>query len=149
MPHPALTHFYQPLHGTTWTLTHMSRSMSVDDPSVDTLQKYLSNIIQHPEVTKYRQIRIASPHFAPIWQSPMRGLLLAVGFVDRGMYAELGCQESPLSRERVQDVALLSYLLSEWKTKPTWASLSSQPRGAVDGLGRAGFGLAGTINTGV
>lgn len=148
MPHPGLAHFFQPLVGTTWTLTHMSRSMSVHDPSVDILQKYLTNIIHHPEVVKYRQIRIASRHFAPIWQSPMRGLLLAVGFIDRGMYTELGCEDAPLSRERVQDVALLSYLLAEWKTKPTWAS-SSQPGGAEDGFGRAGFGRAGTINSGI
>jgi PUB domain len=145
MPHPALTHFHQPLHGITWALTHMSRFMVVDDHRVDTLQKYLTNIVKHPEVALYRQIRIASPRFAPIWQSPMRGALLAVGFVDVGMYAELGCQDFPLSREAVQMVALLSYLLSQWKTKPTAAS-APQPEGATDGFGRPGFGRAGTMN---
>jgi hypothetical protein len=143
MPFPAMTHLHQPLHGVTWTLTHMSRSMIPEDPSVDTLQKYLTNIIEHPEVVKYRQLRVASPRFKPIWQSPMRGLLLAIGFVEQGMYVELGCH-LPLSRERVQEVALLSYLLSEWKYKPT-ASSVDQPEGA-DGFGRAGFGRAGVIN---
>jgi hypothetical protein len=145
MPHPAMTHLHQPLYGITWTLTHMSRCMQVDDPSVDTLQKYLTNIIKHPDVVKYRQIRVASPKFKPIWESPMRGLLLAVGFVEEGRFAELGCHDRPLSRERVQEVALLSYLLSEWKTKPNAASID-QPQGADDGYGRAGFGRAGAIN---
>jgi cytoskeletal protein RodZ len=145
MPHPASTHFHQPLYGITWTLTHMSRCVPTEDPSVEVLQKYLTNIMNRPEIAKYRQIRIASPRFKPIWESPMRGLLLSIGFVERGRYAELGCHDQPLSRERVQEVALLSYLLSEWKNKPNAVSIN-QPQGAVDGFGRAGYGRAGTIN---
>lgn len=145
MPHPGITRFHQPLEGITWTLTHMSRLMIPEDPAVDTLQKYLKNIMEHPETVKYRQLRVASKAFAPIWQSPMRGLLHAVGFVEVGAYAELGCHDFPLSRERVQEVALLSYLLTQWRFKPTAGSLS-QPEGAVDGFGRAGYGRAGTIN---
>jgi hypothetical protein len=145
MPHPASTYFHQPLYGITWTLTHMSRCVPTEDPSVEVLQKYLTNIMNRPEIVKYRQIRIASPTFKPIWESPMRGLLLSIGFVERGRYAELGCHDQPLSRERVQEVALLSYLLSEWKNKPNAVSVH-QPQGAVDGFGRAGYGRAGTIN---
>ena len=145
MPFPSLTHHLEPLHGITWTLTHMSRLLVPEDPSIDVLQKFLTNVIEHPEVVKYRQLRIASRHFKPIWESPMRGLLLAVGFVEQGGFAELGCQDHPLSPERVQEVALLSHLLREWKSKPNAADVE-QPQGAVDGFGRAGFGRAGTIN---
>jgi PUB domain len=143
MPHPGIVHFHQPLLGITWTLTHMSRMMNPDTPSVDTLQKYLNNIMEDPASVKYRQIRTASKNFAPIWQSPMRGLLHAVGFVEVGAYAELGCHDYPLSRDRVQEVALLSYLLTQWRFKPT-ADAQSQPEGALDGYGRAGFSRAGT-----
>ena len=145
MPHPGIVHFHQPLLGITWVLTHMSRMMSTDDPRVDTLQKYLKNIMDDPEPVKYRQIRIASKNFAPIWQSPMRGLLHAIGFVEVGAYAELGCADIPLSRDRVQEVALLSYLLTQWRFKPTSDS-QLQPAGALDGYGRAGFGRAGSAN---
>jgi hypothetical protein len=44
----------------------------------------------------------------------MRGFVLALGFVKEGPYAELGCRGEPLSRDRIQDVALLSYLLTKW-----------------------------------
>lgn len=145
LPFPSLSCHHEPLHGITWTLTHMSRSIVPEDPSIDTLQKFLTNIIENPEVVKYRQLRIASRHFKPIWESPMRGLLLAVGFVEQGGYAELGCHDYPLSAARVQDVALLSHLLREWKSKPNAVSVE-QPQGAVDGFGRAGFGRAGAIN---
>ena len=114
---------------------------------VDTLQKYLMNIMNHPDRVKYRQLRIgASSRFQSIWASPLRGLLLAVGFVEVGPYTELGCHDQALSPERVQDVALLSYLLNEWKRKENGAMQQQQPPGAVDGFGRAGFGRAGTIN---
>jgi hypothetical protein len=144
MPFPADVHLNTPLLAITWTLQHMSRMMMImqDD---DTFQKYLTNIINHPEEPKYRQLRIRSPKFAPIWQSPMRGLLLAVGFVEEGPYAELGCALYPLSTERVQDVALLSSMVNQWKEKEKNAMMVEQPEGA-DGFGRAGFGRAGTIN---
>jgi hypothetical protein len=145
MPFPSSLHHLEPLHGITWTLTHMSRLLVPEDPSIDVLQKFLTNIFENPQVVKYRQLRTASRHFKPIWESAMRGLLLAVGFVEQGGYAELGCHDYPLSPERVQEVALLSYLVKEWKSKPNAVNFA-QPQGAVDGFGRAGFGRAGTIN---
>ena len=150
MPFPAELKFYEPLPAITWTLQHMTRMMSHNTHLVDVLQKYLTNIVEHPNNTKYRQIRIASPKFSPIWQSPMRGLLLAIGFVEEGAYAELGCANFELSRERIQEVALLSYLVNNWKATQESATSNSgqqQPLGA-DGYGRAGFGRAGTMNSG-
>jgi hypothetical protein len=88
----------------------------------------------------------------------MKGLLLAVGFIDVGPFAELGCHDEPLSSEWIQDIALLSFLLNEWKNKNLNATTTNngdgqqqeqeqrQPPGATDGFGRAGFGRAGTIN---
>jgi hypothetical protein len=156
LPHPARDNFPNPVAATSWTLQHLSRMMmvlrtttsGVDTlPEVSTLLKFLSNIVDHPEMVKYRQLRIASKAFSPIWQSPLRGLLLAIGFVDVGMYAELGCHTKPLSPERIQDVALLAYQLRQWQSKEFTAQGSSidQPLGA-DGFGRAGFNRAGTMH---
>jgi PUB domain len=145
MPHPAISHFREPLHGITWTLTHMSRTIVPEDPSIQTLQKFLTNIINHPETVKYRQLRIASQQVKPIWDSPMRGLLLSVGFVEVEGYAELGCHAEPLSPSRVQEVALLSHLLREWVSRDSAFSVN-QPLGALDGFGRHGFGRAGTMS---
>lgn len=145
MPFPAITNFREPLHAITWSLTHMSRILAADDTSIDTLQKFLTNIINHPESVKYRQLRIASRHVKPIWESPMRGLLLGIGFVEVGGYAELGCRDLPLSPLRVQEVAILSHLVREWVSKDKALS-TDQPQGALDGYGRHGFGRAGTIN---
>jgi hypothetical protein len=144
---PMEHNFHTPLLGITWTLQHMSRMMMQDFYMEDTLQKYLTNIVNHPEEAKYRQLRLRSPKFAPIWMSPMRGLLLAVGFVEEGAYAELGCAQYPLSRERVQEVALLSYMLNDWKRKQQEQDgvVPQQPDGA-DGFGRAGFGRAGEMS---
>jgi hypothetical protein len=146
-------HFHNtPLLAITWTLQHMSRMMMTTQECfymADTLQKYLTNIVNHPEEAKYRQLRLRSPKFAPIWMSPMRGLLLAVGFVEEGAYAELGCAQYPLSRERVQEVALLSYMLNDWKRKQQeqdGAVVSHQQPDGADGSGRAGFGRAGEMS---
>jgi len=58
-----------------------------------------------------------------------------------------------LSSERIQDLALLSYLVNEWRIKHTNSSTATvtppqqQPlTGAIDGYGRASFGRAGTMN---
>jgi hypothetical protein len=145
LPFPAVENFATFLHGITWTLHHMSRLMSPEDPAIDTLQKYLRNIIENPENTKYRQIRIGSGKFAPIWQSTMKGLLLAIGFVEQKAFAELGCDQE-LPREWVQEVALLSYLVNKWKEEEQQFTDSlDQPEG-FDGFGRQGFGRAGHIN---
>ena len=149
MPFPATTYFTSPLRGMTWTLQQVSRMIddAANSPELDNLYKYLKNIAKAPEQVKYRQIRIRSPNFAAIWQSPFRGLLLAVGFVEEHAYAELGCAGQPLSRERIQDLALMTYLLTEWRLKELSDSSSQteQPEGA-DGYGRAGFGRAGQMN---
>ena len=159
LPFPGIENFPTPASATSWTLNHMSRMMAgfgnTGDPLpvINTLIKYFENIVDEPSNTKYRQIRIASKNFAPIWQSQLRGLLLAIGFVDVGMYAELGCASKPLSPERIQDVALLTYQIQEWYAKElslgaadsVGAGGQQQPEGA-DGFGRAGFGRAGHIN---
>jgi hypothetical protein len=146
MPFPATENFSTFLLGVNWTLQHMSRLMSPDDPSIEILQKYLTNIIENPANTKYRQIRLRSPKFAPIWLSTLRGLLLAIGFVEHQGFADFGCAEE-LSRERVQEVALLSYLINKWKEdeQRNINENLQQPEGA-NGFGRQGFGRAGTLN---
>jgi hypothetical protein len=143
MPFPAQDTFHSPIPAITWTLQHMTRMMQSNRYLVDTLQRYLNKIVEDPNQTKFRQIRIASQNFAPIWQSPMRGLLLAIGFVEQSAYAELGCANYALSRERIQEVALLSYLVNNWKDGQV--APEKQPEGA-DGYGRAGFGRAGSMN---
>jgi hypothetical protein len=89
-----------------------------------------------------------------IWNSPMRGLVLALGFVEEGPYAELRCRNEPLSRDCIQDVALLSYLLTKWnnerqKQQAVSATLRlEQPVGA-DGFGQSGLGRGGQIKEGI
>lgn len=161
MPYPGITQLCKPLDAIYWTLNHMSRTNVTGNnaaqtllPDLDTLQLYLINVLKHPGCVKYRQLRIASPRFRSIWASPLRGVLLAIGFVEVGPCAELGCHDQALSSERVQEVALLSYLLNEWKREETEISTLNeqlqqqihQPNGAIDGFGRAGFGRAGTNN---
>ena len=174
LPYPAAQYFRddKPLEGVVWTLTHMSRYVAVPSSPdlffsyVDTLQKYLGNIMHHPENLKYRHIRIASPKFQPLWHSPIKGLLLAIGFLEVEGYVVYGLLDDPsastststststvmLSSERIQDLALLSYLVNAWKLKHTTQSSTTgtpspqQPTGATDGYGRAGFGRAGTMN---
>lgn len=162
MPFPAMKYLNQPLYCINWTLKHMIRNniiipYSSSSYSIDLLQIYLTNIMNHPDQIKYRQIRISNPKFQNvIWDTPMKGLLLAVGFIDVGPFAELGCHDEPLSSEWIQDIALLSFLLNEWKNKNLNATTTNngdgqqqeqrQPPGATDGFGRAGFGRAGTIN---
>lgn len=155
MPFPSRVHFHTPLLGITWTLQHMTRlrlsgSPILHDGVIDTMQKYLTNIINHPDTIKYRQLRISGKKFSSIWLSPLRGLLLSVGFVEVGAYAELGCSSHPLSRQRIQDIALLSYMIAEWKKKQDTYdnninNTNVQPDGA-DGFGRAGYGRAGNMN---
>lgn len=156
MPFPGISQLHAPLHAINWTLEHMSRVIAANAVhthsvllDLDTLQKYLLNIVRHPDNVKYRQLRIASPRFRSIWASHLKGVLLAVGFVEVGGYAELGCHDRPLSPERIQDVALLSYLLNRWKENETCRSQSQlrQPQGASDGYGRAGFGRAGAMGS--
>lgn len=144
MPFPGCDNFFSPITAISWTLQHMSRLMVPEDTSITTLQKYLKNIIENPENVKYRQIRVGSKKFAPIWQSVMKGLLLAVGFVEHEAYAELGSADE-LPRERIQDLSLLSYMLNKWQENELRQITLEQPDGA-DGFGRQGFGRAGQMN---
>jgi hypothetical protein len=127
LPYPAEFHFTTPLPGITWTLQHMSRlGWTWNDPTMDLVQKYLTNIINAPETAKYRQLRVSSRQkFGSIWNSPLKGLLLAVGFVEVQGFAELGCAEKRLSRERIQELALLSYLIAQWRGKEKQSSTTT------------------------
>ncbi len=155
LPYPSSNYFDTPLKAIHWTLQHLSRhsqASRTDCFAVETatLQKYLLNIMNHPDVWKYRNLKISSKHFVEIWNSPLRGLLLAVGFVEDRGYCSLSLCDSPISPDKVQEVALLSYLLSEWTRKASNNNLlllgeQQQPIGAADGYGRAGFGRAGAM----
>jgi PUB domain/VHL beta domain len=144
LPSPAKTFFLTPEIAVAWTLLHCHRMSHTMNIEWHALIKYLSNIVHHPDETKYRRLRLANPNFAPVWNSPLQGLLLALGFVEHHEYAYLGLQDAPLSRERVQDVAQLVYLLEQWKDYHENAdgSITQQPEGA-DGYGREGYGRAG------
>lgn len=154
LPYPAEHYFKTPTACISWSLMHCRRMMEAQllDPGMyTTLIKYLTKIVQHPEAAKYRQIRIANPVFHRLWQTPIRGLLLAVGFVECGAYLELGQSgSSPLRRDRVQDVALLLFQVEQSQLltltgNTNTAVTQQQPLGA-DGFGRAGWGRAGGMN---
>ena len=152
LPYPSSTHFDTPLKAIHWTLQHLSRhaqASRTDCFAVETatLQKYLLNIMDDPTVWKYRNLKLSSKHFVGIWNSPLRGLLLAVGFVEDRGYCSLGVSDAPISSDKVQEIALLSYLLNQWTRKATGSNNPEQPQpmGAMDGYGRAGFGRAGAI----
>lgn len=127
-----------------WTLHHVCLRMQWNQYSV--VQKYLTNILEHPDVIRYRQIRLANPHFFHnIWNTSARGLLLAIGFVEHLGYAELGSSES-LPRELLQRVQTLLLQLNEWQRQCEFEGTQvDQPEGA-DGYGLAGFGRAGALN---
>jgi hypothetical protein len=145
MPFSAWDHFSTPVQGFHWTLQFMSRlGMAWDDPIIDLVQKYLANIVRAPEVVHYRQLRTRSTGtFGSIWNSPLQGLFLALGFVEVQGFVELGCAGEALSRERIQDVALLSYMITNWKETEKKREWMEQPVGAMDGYGRAGYGRVG------
>jgi len=139
-----------PLKAIHRTLQHTTRidvvTQGMMQSHASTLQKYLLNILNSPNVWKYRCLRLASPKFAPIWDSPLRGLLLAVGFRELRGWCVLGSKSVELPSHKVQDVALLSYLLSNWQRQQEQGVIQQgeQPVGA-DGFGRAGFGRAGAM----
>jgi len=123
-----------------WTLLHCQR---MDYSGWNTLKKYLSKIVQQPEEVKYRQIRQANPNFFNnVWNTPARGLLLAVGFVEHEGFVELGTSQR-LSRQRVQDISQLLFQVEFWHDY-YGGNTGEQPLGA-DGYGRPGFGRAGAI----
>jgi hypothetical protein len=115
LPYPAKDFFLTPEIAVAWTLLHCYRMSCTMNIEWNTLIKYLSKIVQTPDEPKYRKLRLANPNFAPVWNSPLQGLLLAVGFVEHHEYAYLGRQDAPLPRERVQEVSQLVYHLEQWK----------------------------------
>jgi hypothetical protein len=122
-----------------WTFQEMLRMHYMH---IDTVIKYLTNIVLHPAEPKYRQIRIAHKRFfEQVWSTAARGLFLASGFVEEGAHAELG-SPGPLQRERVQDLSTLLFYIEKWKRIQDRPAASEQPTGA-DGYGRANFGRSG------
>jgi len=145
LPHPPEKALDTPVKAAQWTLQHMTR-MGYNGGEV--LAKYLTNIVAHPDNPKYRQIRTAQAKFnEAVWNTAARGLLLAVGFVEREAYAELGTM-SKLSRERVRDLSTALFALEQWRMEQGETTVydQDQPEGA-DGYGRGGFGRAGEINS--
>lgn len=129
------THMETPQDAIAWTFQEMSRC---EYPYIDTVAKYLTNIVLHPSESKYRQIRIAHRRFAQqVWNTSARGLFLAAGFVEEGAYAELGSNDG-LPRGRVQDLSTLLFYLEKWKRIQDMP-IGQQPEGA-DGSGRANYG---------
>jgi hypothetical protein len=107
-PFPAAKHFPTPTAAASWAVLHCQRC-SYD--SWDVLAKYFTKIVSHPEVSNYRRIRKDNSTFHhKVWSTPARGILLASGFVERDDFAEFGCSQ-PLSRERVQDLSLILYMV--------------------------------------
>ena len=142
LPYPAADHFPSPEFALDKALLHCFR---MNYHGWATLTTYLSKIVHHPDDSKYRQIRAANKRFATdVWMTPAKGVLLAMGFVEHGAYVELG-NAGALSRERVQDVSRVLYLLEQWQRYAESGFLSEQPEGA-DGFGRAGYGRAGQMN---
>lgn len=123
-----------------WTFQEMSRIKYL---YIDTVTKYLTNVVLHPADTKYRQIRIANPtFFQQVWSSPARGLLLAAGFVEEGAHAELGSAAS-LPRERVQEISTLLFYIEKWKHSEEHVPINGEQPTGADGYGRANFGRPG------
>lgn len=119
-----------------WSFQEMAR---LNYGYMDTINKYFTNIVRNPAETKYRQIRIAHVRFQQqIWNTPARGLFLAAGFVEEGAYAELGCAQDTLSRDRVQELSTLLFYMERWKKIMEMPLEQNQPEGA-DGHGRANF----------
>ncbi|GKY96280.1 hypothetical protein MPSEU_000587500 [Mayamaea pseudoterrestris] len=143
LPFPACDYFSTPEFALDKVLLHCYR---MNYTGWLTLTKYLSKVAQHPDLPKYRRIRTANAHFAQdVWNTPARGVLLALGFVERQAHVELAGDVGTLSRERVQDVSRLLYHLERWQAYAESGVLAEQPEGA-DGFGRAGFGRAGQMN---
>jgi hypothetical protein len=141
-PHPARDTLRTPFQAIAWCLLHMHR-MDYEHWAVLTI--YLKNILLDPARPQYRRLRLANATFGPaMWQTPARGLLLALGFVVQSAFVELGTA-APLGPDSVK---LVSEALAgvEWRQRQALdgGNSHSQPAGA-DGFGRAGFGRAGSM----
>jgi len=118
------------------------------------LLKYLYKIIQHPEDSKYRQIRTSNAAFwKNVWCNGGRGVLHALGFVENGSYVEMGPPSHVddrgegsnvlLSLERQRHVfdaifLLENHIADSIDNVDGGGFQQQQPRGA-DGTGRAGY----------
>ncbi|KAL7559023.1 hypothetical protein ACA910_016367 [Epithemia clementina (nom. ined.)] len=158
LPFPAQQHITSIEQAVHWTVRHMLRvAESSRLPSAcnwDVILKYFYNFLHHPNEPKYRRIRLANRTFSSqVWNTPARGLFLAAGFVEQGAYAELGTGGSNTATtsfpaHRIKDLSDFVLLMEQWKQQ--WnvftgaAAPTVQPHGAADGLGRAGFGVAGS-----
>lgn len=142
MPFPAKRHLRTPVEAFEWTLVYCRRLGYLGWP---TLQKYLANIVEQPENTKYRQLRQGNPSFAQdVWNSPARGLLFALGFVENGAYLEVGTAD-PLPAVWVR--ALADGLKKIRVTASFEGNASGdQPLGA-DGYGAAGYNRVGGMDS--
>jgi hypothetical protein len=139
LPFPARKHFKSIEQAVDFALLHMHR---MNYQGWDVLIKYLTNILFDPGNSKFRCIRIANPKFSTnVWQTPAKGLLLAIGFVEHGAYVELGTAK-PLLNDQKKMLSTILFSINIWKQK----QLPAQPVGADDGFGRAGFGRAGDMN---
>lgn len=143
LPFPAKDHIKSPEQAAEWALLHMHRMKYVH---WDILVKYLTNILHEPANAKYRQIRIANPtFFQSVWQTPARGLLLAMGFVEQGAFLELGTAKR-LTREQVKQLSSLMFSVSIWRKRSEAADAALEQPAGADGFGRAGYGRVDGMN---
>lgn len=142
LPFPAKDYIQSPEQAVDWALLHMHR---MNFSHWEVLSKYLNNILYEPANAKYRQIRLGNPTFhAAVWQTPAKGLLLALGFVEHGAYIELGTARR-LTKEQVKQLSGIMFSVAVWKKRQDSVLPLGQPSGA-DGFGRAGFGRTGATS---
>jgi hypothetical protein len=101
---------------------------------------------------KYRKLRICNPIFQRnVYNTGARGILLALGFEEYNGYMEAGAAQGIMLTDERREMfyrACESIRLMEnekIKSNRETQHMQQQPMG-VDGLGRAGFGYAGSIN---
>jgi PUB domain len=129
LPFPASKHILSSRKAAEFALQHCIR-MRYDKWVV--LQKYIRNIIHHPNDLRYRYIRIANSKFSDaVWNTPAKGVLLAYNFIEQCDigYVSFGGniiandiyredeQPEQLSNDTLQELQLLLHMiqLSEQK----------------------------------
>lgn len=156
LPYPARDYCPTPTLALQWAVQFAHR---MNYSNWDCLFRCIGAILQHPDQPYYRSFRIANRLFGPqLWQTPARGILLAMGFYENGSHVQVGGgQSSMLSRDRVQELSLWLWKIQQWNEQLLQqqqrgeggggeGESEQQPLGAMDGYGRAGYGRAGTIN---
>jgi hypothetical protein len=130
LPHPARHHLTTVWDAMQFAFLHCLR---MDYRSWKVLKKYLQMIVQHPNEVKYRRIRIANATFRQhVWDTPARGVLLAVGFVEHQGYVEFHSRNI----FNLYDTLLQ---IDQWEKRADSSDQPfEQPIGA-DGYGRAGY----------